>query len=91
MGLNETLPPTDDIEKCVYKKDFNENAFNCFKKAFFETFSNSVKNFKQPNEACNKFLEIFNVVYDKYFPIRKIKIKLKRALSPGLSDYQWHC
>ena len=29
--------PTDDMEKCVYKRDFNENAFNCFKQALFET------------------------------------------------------
>ena len=31
--------PTDDMEKCVYKRDFTENTFNCFKQAL-----NSVKN-----------------------------------------------
>ena len=31
--------PTDDMEKCVYKRDFTENTFNCFKLAL-----NSVKN-----------------------------------------------
>ena len=69
--------PTDDMEKCVYKRDFTENAFNCFKQALFETFWDSVKNLKQPNEAYNKFLEIFTKLYEEYFPIRKIKMKPK--------------
>ena len=67
--------PTDDMEKCVHKRDFNENAFKCFKQALFETSWNSVKNLKQPNEAYNKFLQIFTKLYGKYFPIRKIKTR----------------
>ena len=51
--------PMDDTEKCLYKWDFNENAFNCFKQALFESSWNSVKNLKQQNEAYNKFLEFF--------------------------------
>ena len=60
--INEVIrvpTPTDDMEKSVYKRDFTENAFNCFKQALFETSWDSVKNFKQKNEAYNKFLEIF--------------------------------
>ena len=38
--------PTDDMENCVYKRDFAENAFNCFKQALFETSWDSVKNLK---------------------------------------------
>ena len=34
--------PTDDMENCVYKRDFAENAFNCFKQALFETSWDSV-------------------------------------------------
>ena len=30
----------------------------------------------------NKFIEIFTELYEEYFPIRKIKIKPERALSP---------
>ena len=73
-------------KKCVYKRDFTENAFNCFKEALFETSWDSVKNLKQPNEAYNKFLEIFTELYEEYFPIRKIKIKPKRALSPSITN-----
>ena len=38
--------PTDDTEKCIYKRDFTENVFNCFKQALFERSWDSVKNFK---------------------------------------------
>ena len=74
------------MENCVYKRDFTENALNCFKQALFETSWDSVKNLKQPNEACNKFLEIFTELYEEYFPVRKIKIKPKRALSPWITN-----
>ena len=35
--------PTDGTEKCVHKRDFNENAFNCFKQVLFETSWTSAK------------------------------------------------
>ena len=63
------------MEKCVQMQDFDENLFKCFKQALFETSGKSVINLKQPNEAYNEFLEIFSKLYDKYFPIRKIKTK----------------
>ena len=72
----------DDMEKCVYRQDFTENAFNCFKQALLETSWDSVKNLQQPNEAYHIFLEIFTELYKEYFPVRKIKIDPKRALSP---------
>ena len=78
--------PMDDMEKCVYKGNFTENAFNCFKQALFEISWDSVKNLKQPNEAYNKFLVIFTELYEKYFPIRKIKVKPKRALSLWITN-----
>ena len=58
---------------------------HCFKQALFETWD-SVKNLKQPNEAYNKFLDIFTKLYDKYFLIRKSKIKPKRALSLWITN-----
>ena len=78
--------PADDIENCVYEQDFTENALNCFKQALFKTSSDSVKSLNQPNEAYNKFLEIFTELFGEYFPIRKIKIKPKRALSPWITN-----
>ena len=77
---------TDDMENCVYKRDFTENALNCFKQALFETSWDSVKNLKQPSKAYNKFIEIFTELYEEYFPIRKIKIRPKRALSPWITN-----
>ena len=78
--------PKDDMEKCIYKRNFTENAFNCFEQALFETSWDSVENFKQSNEAYDKFLEIFTELYEKYCPIRKIKIKPKRALSSWIAN-----
>ena len=69
--------PTYDMEKCIYKRDFTEDAFNYFRQALFETSWDSVKNFKQPNGAYNKFLEILTELYEKYFPIRKSNSNLK--------------
>ena len=60
---------TDDMENCVYKRDFTKNALNCFKQALFETSWDSVKNLKQPNKAYNKFIEIFTELYEEYFLI----------------------
>ena len=77
---------TDDMENCVYKRDFTENALNCFKQALFETSWDSVKNLKQPNKAYNKFIKIFTELYEEYFLIRKIKIRPKRALSPWITN-----
>ena len=57
-----------------------------FKQALFETSWDSVKILKQPNEAYNKFLETFTELYEKYFPIRKIKIKPKRTLSTWITN-----
>ena len=74
------------MENCVYKPDFTENAFNCFKQALLETSWDSVKNLQQPNEAYHIFLEIFTELYKEYFPVRKIKIDPKRALSPQITN-----
>ena len=47
--INELIrvpTPMDDMEKCVCKRNFTENAFNCFKQALFETSWDSAKNLK---------------------------------------------
>ena len=75
--LTRDPTPTDTMEKCVCKRDFTENTFNCFNQELFETSWDSCQNLKQPNEAYNKFLEIFTKLCQEYFPIRKIKINLK--------------
>ena len=76
----------DDTEKCVHKRDYNENTLSCFKQALFEASWNSVEKLKQSNKSCNTFLEIFKILYGKYFPRRKIKIKPKRTLSPWITN-----
>ena len=77
---------TDDMENYVYKWDFTEKTFNCFRQALFETSSDNVKNLKQPIETYNEFLEIFAELYEEYFSILKIKIKLKGALRTWITN-----
>ena len=67
--INELMrvpTPTNDMEKCVYKRDFTANVFNCFKQELFETSWDSAKNLKQPNEPYNKF-----PILKKYFSNKK--------------------
>ena len=47
--INEFKGDPTNMEKYIYKRNFNENAFNCFKQALLETSWNSVKNLKQTN------------------------------------------
>ena len=61
---------------------FNENAFNCFKQALFETSWDSVENIKQPNEAYNK---VFTGLYDIFF-CKKNQNKTLKSSKP--LDYQ---
>ena len=42
--------------------------------------------FTDPNEAYKAFLERFLLLYDKNFPIRKIKIKAKDLESPWITN-----
>ena len=83
MSLSETLLLRMTL-KNVYTSEILMKT-HCFKQALFETWD-SVKNLKQPNEAYNKFLDIFTKLYDKYFLIRKSKIKPKRALSLWITN-----
>ena len=70
------------ITNCILNSDFKSATV---KTDFFEKSWNSVKNLKQPNEAYNKFLEIFTKLYDKYFLTRKNKIKPRRTPSPWIT------
>ena len=45
-----------------------------------------IEAFTDPNEAYKAFLEKFLFLYDKYFPIRKIKIKAKDLESPRTTN-----
>ena len=45
-----------------------------------------VEKLKQSNKSCNTFLEIFKILYGKYFSRRKIKVKPKRTLSPWITN-----
>ena len=68
----------EQMEIFLYECGFIENSFKFFKEELFVTPSDDIWRMIQSNEAYNKFLEIFSKFYDKYFPVRTIKIKPKR-------------
>ena len=45
-----------------------------------------MKQLKTTNEAYNKCIETFTELYEEFFPIKKVKIKPKRALSPWITN-----
>ena len=45
-----------------------------------------IEAFTDPNETYKAFLERFLLLYDKNFPIRKIKIKAKDLESPWITN-----
>ena len=54
--------PTDDMEKCIYKRGFTENVFNCFKQALLKHLGIVLNTSnKQMKHIINfwKFLPIF--------------------------------
>ena len=44
----------------------------------------SLKDIADPNESYHKCLKIFSSLYKKYFPLTKVKVKLKWKESPSI-------
>ena len=86
MSLNEILLLRNTWQIAYTSELLIKTQSICFKQLLFKTSWNSIKNLKQPNETFNKFFEIFTELYEKYSPIRKIKLKPKRTLSPWITS-----
>ena len=86
MSLNEILLLRNTWQIVYTSELLIKTQSICFKQLLFKTSWNSIKNLKQPNETFNKFFEIFTELYEKYSPIRKIKLKPKRTLSPWITS-----
>ena len=70
----------------IFKRIFNFDAINTFKQDLHKTNWKGIEVFIDPNEAYKTFLERFLLLFDKYFPFRKIKIKAKDLKSPWITN-----
>ena len=69
----------------IFKRIFNFETINPFKQDLYKTNWKDIEAFTAPNEAYKAFLKKFLLLYDKNFPIRKIKIKAKDLESPWIT------
>ena len=51
----------------------------------YENNLNDIESIRNPNDAYSIFLEIFRTMYDKHFPLKKIKSKTKDLKSPCIT------
>ena len=70
----------------IFKSIFNFDVINTFKQDLQRTNWKDIEAFTDPNESYKAFLERFLLLYDKYFPIRKIKIKVKDLVCPWITN-----
>ena len=69
----------------LYKRNFNTDAKHAFQNELYETNCKDIETFTDPNEAYKAFLEKFLILYDKYFPKQKIKVKTKDLQIPWVT------
>ena len=84
--IPSTKPKIEDKTSFIFKSIFNFDAINTFKQDLQKTNWKDIEAFTDPNESYNTFLERFLLLYDKHFPIRKIKIKVKDLVSPWITN-----
>ena len=86
IKLETKFSPNNQVDQFIFRRDFNENTPTLFKQNLFETSWDSVKKIDDSNESYNKLLEIFSSLYEKYFPLTKVKLKPKRKNSPWITN-----
>ena len=86
IKLKTKFSPNNQVDQFIFKRDFNENTLTLLEQNLFETSWDSVKKIDDSNESYNKFLEILSSLYEKYFPLTKVKLKPKRKNSPWITN-----
>ena len=82
---NDGLSPQHSKTKHLYKLSYNEENIKAFNHRLLSINFNEVKNYDDPNEAYKKFLNIFNSIYDIYFPKVLVRLKTKHIQSPWIT------
>ena len=79
-------PLSKNEETYIYKRIYNEQTVFDFQQKVFETDWTIIESFENACEAYTHFLKMFQTLYDKYFPEKKIKIKTKDLQSPWITN-----
>ena len=70
----------------MYKRIINDETIEAkITQNLYENNLNDIESIRNPNDAYSIFLEIFRTMYDKHFPLKKIKSKTKDLKSPWIT------
>ena len=69
----------------IYKIIINDETIEAFTQNLYEKNLNDIESICNSNDACSIFLEKFRTMYEKHFPLKKIKLKTKDLKSPWIS------
>ena len=84
--IRSTKPKIENKTSFIFKRIFNFETINSFKQNLYKTNWKDIEASTDSNEAYKAFLERFLFLYDKNFPIRKIKIKANDLESPWITN-----
>ena len=68
-----------------YKRSYNEENIKAFNHRLLSINWDEIKNCDDPNEAYKQFFNIFNSIYDIYFPKVFVRLKTKHIQSPWIT------
>ena len=71
--------------KHKYKRSYNEENIKAFNQRLLSVKWDEVKNCDDPNETYKQFFNIFNSVYDIYFPKVFVRLKTTHIQSPWIT------
>ena len=69
----------------IFKRSINDASLRKFNEALGNVNWHNVFVSLDPNIAYNEFLNVFQILYDKYFPEKRIQIKTKNLASPWIT------
>ena len=61
----------------IYIRIVNDETIEAFTQNLYENNLNDIQSIRNSNDAYSIFLEKFRTMYDKHFPLKKIKLKTK--------------
>ena len=67
----------------LHKLIINDETIKAFTQNLYENNLNYIESILNPNDAYIFFLEKFRTMYDKHFPLNKIKLKTKDLKALG--------
>ena len=84
----DNSPPTNNeaAPKTTQSRLINDFKIRKFKSALQISFLSSLQNIENAQQAFTNFFEIFNSLYDKYFPVITKIVKEKSLLKPWVSE-----